>query len=122
MLSVTTSKTMVTQAYLSINNKGGIGGKAFGSSGQSSWPQHLSEQRSFGGNRAAIVWPYTTPSYNYAQLLWNWDEPGLCVASASDKVLAKHGARVSMKQLEAQTGLTSMSFLVVQPLDAHFRH
>ena len=71
-------------------------------------PQHLSVQRAVAASRVTIAaWFDAVTSFltsvklirrgrtsaSYAQRIWNCDETGFCLAAASDKVLAKRGAR-----------------------------
>lgn len=87
-------------------------------------PQHLSVKRASAANRQTIAgWfdAVTTffkkiglvkrgrTSPTYAQRIWNCDETGFCLAVASDKVLAKRGAR----SVHETAGGSSRSYITV---------
>ena len=87
-------------------------------------PQHLSVQRALAANRATIagwfdaittffkkiklIW-HGRASASYAQRMWNCGELGYCLAAASDKVLAKRGAR----NVHETTGGSDRSYITV---------
>ena len=87
-------------------------------------PQHLSVQRALAANRATIAgWFDAVATFfdsiklikrgrtisSYAQRIWNCDESGFCLAAASDKVLAKRGAR----SVHETTGGSDRSYITV---------